>query len=66
VLLLLQKVISNEMRKLLETAADSFICSEDISCVNYLSDITYGNLLFISFEHTMLEAMRNIELQDRL
>jgi hypothetical protein len=29
-------------------------------------DTMYGNLLFISFLHTMLEAVRSIELQDSL
>ena len=38
-----------------------YIRSEHISCDNYLFDITYDNLLFISLEHTTLEVMRKID-----
>jgi len=33
---------------------------EDISCANYVFDITYDNLLFISLEHSNLEVMWKI------
>jgi len=38
-----------------------YTCCEDISCDNYLCDITYVNLLFISLVHTTLEVMRKID-----
>lgn len=38
-----------------------YACCEDISCDNYLFDITYVNLLFISLVHTTLEVMRKID-----
>jgi len=43
-----------------------YICFENISCDNYLFDITYDNLLFLSLEHTKLEVMRKINIVMKL